>query len=201
MKYSVLILVLSLFLEGAGRASEEEEGAPREAVASQALSALSKRTRPVTRSQTRSAAQKVPRRADDFVTLFNQTYERQIQEMKVSYQNLKGKLPKDLFALTGLTGLDLSLNTLRGEISKEIGCLVNLEYLNISFNKLQGSLPREMMTLVTLKSLSLMNNLLAGDIPEEISHLTSLRALNLSHNTFTGEILSKIEGLTTRAYA
>lgn len=95
-----------------------------------------------------------------------------------------------------VTRLDLSSNVLKGSIPPEIGALTGLNYLNLSNNQLTGGLPAEMANLVALQDLNVDQNLLSGGIPAWLGTLTNLTKLDLCTNPWGGTIPSEIFQLT-----
>lgn len=109
-----------------------------------------------------------------------------INEVKKSHSktlNLTGfeltELPPELFTLTWLEELFLSLNELT-TVPAEIKNLKNLTSLTLNKNSLQ-QIPAEIGQLSNLTTLDLSDNKLTW-LPEEIGSLTKLYSLNLSHN-------------------
>ncbi|XP_020237353.1 receptor-like protein EIX2 [Cajanus cajan] len=87
-----------------------------------------------------------------------------------------------------LRTLDLSFNNLSGEIPPQVFNLVQLQSLNLSRNHFTGEISRDIGSMKNLESLDLSSNKLHGEIPVSISSLSFLSFLNLSYNDFTGQI-------------
>ncbi|TKY47887.1 Receptor protein 12 [Spatholobus suberectus] len=87
-----------------------------------------------------------------------------------------------------LRTLDLSWNNLSGEIPPQVFSLVQLHTLNLSRNHFTGKISREIGSMKNLESLDLSSNKLNGEIPVSISSLSFLSFLNLSYNDFSGQI-------------
>ncbi|KAI7728099.1 hypothetical protein M8C21_032974 [Ambrosia artemisiifolia] len=138
-----------------------------------------------------------------------------LRSLGLSYTNLQGKLPHNIFNLEYLEELYLSGNSnlsgpfpkvnttstiplrqlylsktsLSGEIRTSIGYLKSLEYLDLSYCGFNGSLPKPLGTL------SLANNQLTGQIDvldngpglQTFQRLTNLNDLDLSYNNFRGD--------------
>ncbi len=102
--------------------------------------------------------------------------------------NLKGEIPSELGALSGLKRLSLTHNKLSGEIPESIGELSQLIYLELSNNNLSGSIPSSLGSLSQLNALYLNNNKLSGKIPESLGDLKRLEILKLYENNLSGEI-------------
>ncbi|KAK7393789.1 hypothetical protein VNO78_22353 [Psophocarpus tetragonolobus] len=84
--------------------------------------------------------------------------------------------------------LDLSYNNLSGEIPPQIFSLVQLQSLSLSRNHFTGKISREIGRMNNLESLDLSSNKLCGEIPVSISFISFLSFLNLSYNDLTGQI-------------
>ena len=113
--------------------------------------------------------------------------------------NLQGKIPADLEALSNLTTLDLSNNRLTGTIPSWLQQLKYLKKLDLSHNQFKGPIPTWIGDLENLEELLLDNNLLEGPIPAALGNLSKLKVLRLGNNGLTGEIppaLAKLSQLT-----
>jgi Leucine rich repeat len=83
------------------------------------------------------------------------------------WNNLKGKIPQELFLLSELKILYLARNKLYGTLPTEIGLLNKLEYLGLHHNQLKGTLPTSYMgKLSNLKAIYLEKNQFSGVIPK-----------------------------------
>jgi Leucine rich repeat len=83
------------------------------------------------------------------------------------WNNLKGKIPEELFHLSELKILYLARNKLYGTLPTEIGLLTNLEYLGLHHNQLKGTVPSSHMgQLSNLKAIYLEKNQFSGSIPK-----------------------------------
>ncbi|KAA0705115.1 hypothetical protein E1301_Tti022224 [Triplophysa tibetana] len=104
------------------------------------------------------------------------------------------ELPEELWELTELQKLNLSLNLLRS-IPSSLAVLQNLVVLNLWGNQLT-SLPPEVGRLRNLKVLFAYRNRLS-DVPEELGCCTKLEVLSLANNQLTGlpASLSALSGL------
>ncbi|XP_022728564.1 MDIS1-interacting receptor like kinase 2-like [Durio zibethinus] len=122
----------------------------------------------------------------------------QLHELDVSSNHLIGEIPKELRALTLMYKLLLSGNQLSGKISPEIGVLSNLEYLNLASNNLSGPIPNQLGECSKLLDLNLSKNKLGESIPFSVSYINGLQNLDLSWNLLIGEIpqeLAKLHSL------
>ena len=88
-------------------------------------------------------------------------------------------IPKEVFQLTNLRGLEFANNQLR-ELPPEIGQLTTLIGLDLSGNQL-SELPSEFWQLTNLQTLNLRNNQLQ-ELPPELGQLTELISLDLRNN-------------------
>ena len=103
-----------------------------------------------------------------------------VTKLNLDDNNLTGRIPPELVALTELTDLSLSGNMLRRSIPSDLGGLVHLERLNLSNNNLTGSIAPEMGKLVHLEELDLSNNTrMWGPLPTDLRHMVRLRVLKL----------------------
>ncbi|RDX81020.1 putative inactive leucine-rich repeat receptor kinase XIAO, partial [Mucuna pruriens] len=135
----------------------------------------------------------------------------QITNLCLSYNKLKGSLPKSLhfgdFAIIdlgfnalegsvpiwpGVTNLSLSNNFFSGSIPSNIGQdMPQLEGLDLSGNLITGSIPSSMRLLNDLIFLDLSNNSLSGKIPlYGEGHMQNLYSIDLSGNNLSGGIPS-----------
>ena len=133
-----------------------------------------------------------------------------VQRLLLSGNNLTGRIPDDLSALTSLTILYLQKNQLTGPIP-DLSRLTSLTTLWLNENQLTGRIPPLPASLTTLW---LHDNLLSGPIPNtlptslmilwlhdnrlsgpipDLSTLTSLKELWLNGNFLTGEIPTKYD--------
>jgi hypothetical protein len=119
-----------------------------------------------------------------------------VLKIELPNNNLQGKLPADLEALSNLTTLDLSKNKLTGTIPMWIEKLKNLKKLDLSSNYFEGEIPTWIGNLKNLEELILDDNMLEGIIPETLGSLSKLRVLRLGSNRLTGEIPAELGRLT-----
>ncbi|QCE05422.1 LRR receptor-like serine/threonine-protein kinase FLS2 [Vigna unguiculata] len=84
--------------------------------------------------------------------------------------------------------IDLSNNNLSGRVPLEMYMLTGLQSLNLSHNMLSGKIPKEIGNLEPLESIDLSRNFFSGEIPQTMSSLHYLEVLNLSFNNFKGKI-------------
>lgn len=118
-----------------------------------------------------------------------------LETLRLIGNGLTGHIPSELARLERLAALDLSVNLLTGPIPAELGRLENLSVLDLSANGLTGSLPPELGRLDRLTVLDLGLNRLHGPLPPELGNLSSLERLTLSSNEFTGPVPNELGGL------
>ena len=116
--------------------------------------------------------------------------------LELSFNRLKGDLPRELGKLSKLEKLHLSRNALTGEIPAELGKLSNLGRLDLYDNLLTGEIPVEIGKLSNLEELDLSRNELTGEIPAELGQLSNLGSLDLEGNALTGEIPAELGQLS-----
>ncbi|CAB9509898.1 Leucine Rich Repeat [Seminavis robusta] len=106
---------------------------------------------------------------------------------------LQGTLPPELFLLTSLRSLDLTLNPLLGgTIPSEIGNLHRMEILMFLDSTMTGELPTELGQLSNLLGLYAQSNYFHGGIPSQVSLLQDLIVLDLASSNLSGPIPSEL---------
>ncbi|XP_027152045.1 probable LRR receptor-like serine/threonine-protein kinase At3g47570 [Coffea eugenioides] len=115
-----------------------------------------------------------------------------LQILSLSYNNLAGNIPKEIWNLTTLWGLALGENDIQGQIPAEIGNNTNLEVLGIEDANLTGVIPREIGNLHKLEVLYLGKNRLRNPIPHELFNISTLGALCIPDNDFSGILPSTL---------
>ncbi|CAM9816302.1 unnamed protein product [Scytosiphon promiscuus] len=118
-----------------------------------------------------------------------------VVELIMSFNKLRGPIPKELGALTQLEQLCLFQNQLKGTIPRDLAKLKALRVLNLAENGLTGTIPKELGTLTALRELSLIGNSLSGPIPPELGNLSALEVLNLRSNQLSGPIPPELGNL------
>ena len=119
--------------------------------------------------------------------------------LRLSSNQLSGRLPTELGSLSSLTRLLLWGNQLTGAIPAELGGLSILKDLSLAENQLTGTIPAELGSLSNLTNLVLWGNQLTGAIPAELDGLSNLESMTLYNNQLTGAIpveLGSLSGLT-----
>jgi hypothetical protein len=109
--------------------------------------------------------------------------------------NLRGQsltsVSQDIFALQGVTVLDLSENMLSGSLKAEVRKLSKLRTLDLSDNQFTG-VPAEIGQLSELQILDLSNNPITG-LPLELGNLSRLEKLDLSGTNYSHQDLAIIK--------
>ena len=108
--------------------------------------------------------------------------------LRLSRNDLAGRIPPQLGYLDQLRELDLSVNRLEGPIPAQLGDLSSLTLLNLGQNELEGRIPPRLGDLASLSQLLLWANELEGPIPPELARLTNLLVLGLGINKLEGPI-------------
>ncbi|XP_039132804.1 receptor-like protein EIX2 isoform X2 [Dioscorea cayenensis subsp. rotundata] len=118
-------------------------------------------------------------------------FSKNLQLVRLSNNDIKGKLPVSLEHLSGLLYVDLSGNSFQGSVSQ---FPANLEYLFLSSNKIAGRIPETLCYLKKLAALDLSKNQLIGEIPECWNHSFQprLSTFDLSDNQLSGGIPTTI---------
>eukprot|EP00873_Tetraselmis_striata_P010534 jgi/Tetstr1/430798/TSEL_020582.t2 len=95
---------------------------------------------------------------------------------------LRGTVPAQLSALSGVTSLALYENALTGTIPAQLSVFSYLTYLGLHQNALTGTIPAQLSALSSLEELRFDCNTLTGTVPAQLSALSSLTELNVSIN-------------------
>ncbi|XP_074335880.1 receptor-like protein 46 [Apium graveolens] len=116
--------------------------------------------------------------------------------LDMSYNDLNGPIPAQLFHLKFLRFLDLSYNfALKGGLSSEVGKLGNLRTFNLEGNMLDGNIPVEIGNLTKLQNFSISDNKFSGGIPDSVGNLMGLERLDLRNNNLQMQIPNTIGNL------
>ncbi|KAH7546179.1 hypothetical protein FEM48_Zijuj01G0173100 [Ziziphus jujuba var. spinosa] len=120
--------------------------------------------------------------------VFCDASKEQVIELGASGLGLSGTIPDTTIGkLTKLQILDLSNNRITG-LPSDLWSLSSLKILNLSLNQISGSLPNNIGNFGLLQSIDLSSNNLSGEIPESITSLVSLQELRLDRNRFEQSI-------------
>ena len=120
---------------------------------------------------------------------------RYLERLYLDGNNLSGPIPRNLVNLVDLKRLWLSENSLSGPIPGELGSLLALEELRLHENDLSGPIPGDLWSLLFLESLWLQGNDLSGPIPGELGNLVKLEELGLHENDLSGPIPGELGNL------
>ncbi|XP_051194444.1 receptor kinase-like protein Xa21 [Lolium perenne] len=124
-----------------------------------------------------------------------------LEELDLSYNNLSGPVPKELFFISTLSSaMHLAHNSLSGILPSEAWNLRNLGELDISDNMISGKIPTSIGDCRALQYLNMSGNVLEGTIPPSIGQLRGLLVLDLSQNNLSGRVprfLGSMKGLAT----
>ncbi|KAH7690676.1 Non-specific serine/threonine protein kinase protein [Dioscorea alata] len=118
-------------------------------------------------------------------------FSKNLQLVRLSNNDIKGKLPASLEHLSGLWYVDLSGNSFEGSVSQ---FPANLVYLFLSSNKIAGRIPETLCYLKKLAALDLSKNQLISEIPDCWNHSVQpkLFTFDLSDNQLSGGIPTTI---------
>jgi len=113
-----------------------------------------------------------------------------VRRITLFSNNLSGRIPDDIGALSHLETLELFENPdLTGTLPTTIGKLSNLRMLNLNTCNLLGPLPSEIGNLGNLETLHLFfNENLSGSIPPEIGQLANIKSIRLEHCNLSGNL-------------
>jgi hypothetical protein len=78
--------------------------------------------------------------------------------------NLRGRLPSELFTLTSLRSINVHANMLTGTISSHLGQLTNIEALSLVANSFSGYIPTEIGLLHNATGIWMIANYLEGTV-------------------------------------
>ncbi|GKV14920.1 hypothetical protein SLEP1_g25721 [Rubroshorea leprosula] len=111
-----------------------------------------------------------------------------LEYLSLSYCNLQGNFPNQVFQLPSLRLLDLSRNSQLGGNLPESNQSSTLEYLYLSYTTFSGELPHSIGNLKLLKELYLYQCQFYGSIPGSLANLTEITHLDFSSNHLRGQI-------------
>ncbi|OMO82829.1 hypothetical protein CCACVL1_11753 [Corchorus capsularis] len=116
-----------------------------------------------------------------------------LETLRLSNNNLNGKLVPTIFSSSSLKGLYLDGNHFDGEIDDvdfDFSASSDLLDIDLSNNNFCGKLPIWLGKVHGLQRLALSNNHFNGTIPLEFCHLDRLSVLDLSDNNLFGSLPS-----------
>ncbi|CAJ2629907.1 unnamed protein product [Trifolium pratense] len=144
-----------------------------------------------------------------------------IEILRISNNNLTGKIPNLELNLTYYPKIDLSSNQLEGTIPSfllqaaglylsnnkfsDLGPFICsksnpniLGILDLSNNELKGELPDCWNNLTSLQYVDLSNNKLSGNIPFSMGALVNMEALILRNNNLSGQLTSSLKNCSDK---
>lgn len=124
-----------------------------------------------------------------------------VDSLSMTDNNLIGRLPSELVALTKLRILNLPMNKIEGTLPTQLSNLPILSSLILHDNQFEGTIPTEFGTFKKIKQLHLGNNNLVGEIPQSLENAYTLKRLALNDNRLEGVMpeLREFEFLGTYA--
>nr|XP_027119360.1 MDIS1-interacting receptor like kinase 2-like isoform X1 [Coffea arabica] len=111
-----------------------------------------------------------------------------LEDLDLSFNQIFGRIPKQIGNMSKLISLDFGANELSGKIPPEICNLRNLNHLGFPSNQLSGPIPPVIGNLSSLQFLYLYQNNLIGAIPKSLGNLTKLIELELTGNQLSGPL-------------
>nr|XP_027117131.1 MDIS1-interacting receptor like kinase 2-like isoform X1 [Coffea arabica] len=111
-----------------------------------------------------------------------------LEDLDLSFNQIFGRIPKQIGNMSKLVSLDFGANELSGKIPPEICNLRNMNHLGFPSNQLSGPIPPVIGNLSSLQFLYLYQNNLIGAIPKSLGNLTKLIELDLTGNQFSGPL-------------
>jgi len=118
--------------------------------------------------------------------------------LHLNNMNLTGAIPSELFLLSSLVKIDLSMNALMETIPTQIENCHNLRHLDLFGNYLSGPIPPfssnddNNIKMKQLTYLDLDGNLFSAKIPKGLSKLTKIRIASFMNNQLSGSIPTEI---------
>ncbi|KAL4338205.1 hypothetical protein AHAS_Ahas12G0186900 [Arachis hypogaea] len=113
-----------------------------------------------------------------------------LEELSMSDCGLMGTFPPEIFHITTLSYIDISVNQdLHGSFL-DFPLNGSLHTIIVGHTKFSGTLPLSMGNMVNLSILYLYNCNFSGTLPISFSKLTELKEMDLSNNNFVGPISS-----------
>ncbi|GLT35521.1 hypothetical protein SLA2020_099670 [Shorea laevis] len=123
-----------------------------------------------------------------------------LEHLSLSYCNLQGYFPNQVFQLPSLQLLDLRYNSHLGGNLPGSNQSSSLQYLNLENTNFSGELPYSIGNLRRLEELNLVSCQFYGSIPASIFNLTHLTFLSLSSNNLLGRVPSWLFSLPSLSY-
>lgn len=105
-----------------------------------------------------------------------------LTELHLTYNNLRGTMPEELFLLDKLEKLAISENDIDGKVDTRIGRLTNLREFYCYGNKITGEIPTEIGELTKMQIITFAENKLSGPLPDEIKNMGNLKTFSVHNN-------------------
>lgn len=118
-----------------------------------------------------------------------------LEYLSLSLNSFDEEVPPQLSNLQRLHRLDLSHNSFNGPVPIQVGQLRNLRYLYLSSNRFSKSISPAVFESPSLLAIDLSSNSLTGPLPPQLANLLNLDYLNLSSNSLSGGLPSDLPAL------
>ncbi|KAM3393892.1 hypothetical protein P3S68_002893 [Capsicum galapagoense] len=124
----------------------------------------------------------------------------ELEELYLPYNRFSGSLDMEIFNISRLTVISLSVNNLSGSLPPNMCSVIpNIEELYLrNLTNLVGTIPHSISNCSKLTILELSGNKLTGLIPNSLGYLTHLQLVNLEGNNLTSD--SSLSFLTSLTY-
>lgn len=124
---------------------------------------------------------------------------KRVSRIILSNNNLNGTLVSELYALSHLEAVDMSLNYLFGTVPYGLSRLRNLSSILLYLNSLNGTLPDDFFS-DSLQIISISLNQFSGSIPKFYTDRSELRYADFSYNMFSGTFPQWFSNITALTY-
>nr|GFA55253.1 putative leucine-rich repeat protein, plant-type [Tanacetum cinerariifolium] len=122
-----------------------------------------------------------------------------LQNLDLTTNGLKGRIPISFRNLTNLVSLNLGGNNLKQDFRKLFhilrGAKKSIRVLDLSDNKISGSIP-DFSTYTDLEELHLNGNKMSGSFPKKFEQISNLFVLDLANNQISG-FLTNLSALSS----
>lgn len=93
-----------------------------------------------------------------------------------------GTIPEELFELSTMEKLHLSMNAFTGTVSSSLAKMTDLKELLLSRTYVNGTIPEAIGELVALENFEMYGNQLVGTIPSTLGQCTNLKRIGRFHS-------------------
>ncbi|CAB9518113.1 receptor-like protein kinase [Seminavis robusta] len=139
---------------------------------------------------------KFPRFQQFFELVFNYDGDA-LEHLWLSGNRLRGTIPDEVYLLTSVRTMDLSINQqLGGTLASQVANLDRLEILLLYTTGLTGTIPTEIGLMETTYFWLLLGNSLTGTLPSEVGQLRKSWFFTVDHNKLTGTLPTELGLLT-----